>query len=92
MFYLEVSLSRDSRIILRGSEETIQMQVTVYDDGQPVEEDKVITITLVRVAGGSSTDTIVTEATLIIHAGMKLVQLTPSDQTIRVNASNDFQF
>ena len=71
MLYLEVSLSRDSRIIVGGSEETIQ--VTVYDDGQPVEEDEVITITLVRLAGGLSTDTLVTEATLIIRAGMKLL-------------------
>ena len=73
-------MSRDSRVIVAGSEETVQ--VTVYDGSQPVEEDEVITIALVRVAGGLSTDTIVTEATLIIRAGKINPKFTPSDQTI----------
>ena len=66
-----MSLSRDSNIILGVDDETIQ--VTVFDDGRPVEEDKVITITLVMERGGAVTATVVTEATLIIHAGIKLV-------------------
>ena len=44
--------------------------VTVLDDGQPVLDDRNITITLVRVAGGSTHDIIISEATLIIPASM----------------------
>ena len=44
--------------------------VTVLDDGQPVLDDKNITITLVKVAGGSTHDIIISEASLIIPASM----------------------
>ena len=47
-----------------------QLEVTVFDDAQPVLDDKNITITLIRVAGGSTHDIIISEATLIIPASM----------------------
>ena len=46
------------------------LQVTVLDDGQSVVKDRNITITLVRVAGGSTHDIIISEVTLIIPASM----------------------
>ena len=44
------------------------VQVTVLDDGQPLLKDKNITITLIRIAGGFSTDLIVTEAIIALRA------------------------
>ena len=61
-----MALDRSS-ILLGVQDETIQ--VTVLDDGQPVEQDN-ITLTLVKTAGGTISDIIVTEATLLIHAGI----------------------
>lgn len=61
-----MALDRSS-ILLGVQDETIQ--VTVLDDGQPVEEDT-ITLTLVKTGGGTISDIIVTEATLLIHAGI----------------------
>ena len=51
------------------------MQVTVLDDGQSVLEDKNITITLVRSAGGSAYDIVFSEAILTLSANSMLVIL-----------------
>ena len=61
----EVSVDRD-RFIWAVDDESVQ--VTVLDDGQPLLEDKNITITLIRIAGGHSTDIIVTEAIIALRA------------------------
>ena len=44
------------------------LNVRVLDDGLPLLVDKTITITLARTAGGTTTDIILSEATLIIRA------------------------
>ena len=46
----------------------IMVPVKVLDDGEPVLKDKIITLTLLKKAGGESTDIFVSEATLIIRA------------------------
>ena len=61
--------SVDSSSFTLGNEDE-QLLVAVLDDGQPSFENKNITITLVRMAGGSTYDIIVSKATLIIPAGM----------------------
>ena len=62
----EVSVDPDSRFILAA--EDLSVQVTVLDDGQPLLEDKNITITLIRIAGGFLTDIIVSEAIIVLRA------------------------
>ena len=61
----EVSVDRD-RFVWVVNDESVQ--VTVLDDGQPLLEDKNITITLIRSGGGFSTDLIVTEAIIALCA------------------------
>ena len=63
--FSDVSVDRTSFIL--GTEDE-PLQVTVLDDGKTVLDDRTITITLVRVAGGSTHDIIISEATLIIPA------------------------
>ena len=65
--FSDASVDRTSFTL--GTEDE-QLEVTVLDDGQPVLDDRTITITLVRVAGGSTHDIIISEATLIIPASM----------------------
>ena len=62
----EVSVDPDSRFIWAA--EDLSVQVTVLDDGQPLLEDKNITITLIRIAGGFLTDIIVSEAIIALCA------------------------
>ena len=59
----------DRTSFILGTEDE-PLQVTVLHDGQPVLDDRTITITLVRVAGGSTHDIIISKATLIIPASM----------------------
>ena len=66
----EVSVDRTTVIL--GSEDE-RVQVTVLDDGQSVVEDKNITITLVRSAGGSAHDILISEAILTVTANSMLV-------------------
>ena len=66
----EVSVDRTT-VILGPEDERVQ--VTVLDDGQSVLEDKNITITLVRRAGGSAHDILISEAILTISANSMLV-------------------
>ncbi|CAI8020171.1 hypothetical protein GBAR_LOCUS12069 [Geodia barretti] len=54
------------RLILAA--EDLSLQVTVLDDGQPLQEDKNITLTLAKIAGGKSSDIIVTEAIITVRA------------------------
>ena len=61
----EVSVDRD-RFIWAVDDESVQ--VTVLDDGQPLLEDKNITITLIRIVGGFLTDIIVSEAIIALRA------------------------
>ena len=60
-----MSVDRD-RFIWAVDDESVQ--VTVLDDGQPLLKDKNITITLIRISGGHSTDIIVTEAIITLRA------------------------
>ena len=66
----EVSVDRTTVIL---GPENGRVQVTVLDDGQSVLEDKNITITLVRRAGGSEHDILISEAILTISANSVLV-------------------
>ena len=67
---LEVSVGATDfdppRLILAA--EDLSLQVTVLDDGQPLQEDKNITLTLAKIAGGKSSDIIVTEAIITVRA------------------------
>ena len=63
---VSVSVDPDSRFILAA--EDLSVQVTVLDDGQPLLEDKNITITLIRIVGGFLTDIIVSEAIIALRA------------------------
>ena len=56
----------DTRFILAADDIVVHMNV--LDDGEPVLKDKIIILTLRRTVGGQSTDILVSEATLIIHA------------------------
>ena len=48
--------------------EDLSLQVTVLDDGQPLQEDKNIMLTLVKIRGGLTSDIIVTEAIIAVRA------------------------
>ncbi|CAI8040265.1 hypothetical protein GBAR_LOCUS22446, partial [Geodia barretti] len=61
----EVSVD-PTRFILAA--EDLSLQVTVLDDGQPLQEDKNITLTLAKIAGGKSSDIIVTEAIIAVRS------------------------
>ena len=60
---LEVSVDAtdfDPTRFIRATED-LSLQVTVLD-GQPLQEDKNVSLTLVKIAGGLTSDIIVTEA------------------------------
>ena len=68
-FVLEVSVDATfdpTRFIWAAVD--LSLQVTVLDDGQPLQEDKNITLTLAKIAGGKSSDIIVTEAIIAVRA------------------------
>ena len=55
-----------TRFILAA--EDLSLQVTVLDDGQLLQEDRNITLTLAKITGGKSSDIIVTEAIITVRA------------------------